>query len=148
MQLALSSCRKERTNRIDARSRMTNVKETQNSGYCDQSGNANIDFIRELHCSLIRVTSVDVAHRRCCWLWSLVCQRYESFTAPISELGPHAGLLFIYPTGVENAAAIVQSKQGTIERFANILTPLRDQIYKIRQDSVSIFYDLSGPLIA
>lgn len=36
---------------------------------------------------------------------------------------------------------------GAIERFANVLAPLRDQVFNIG-DSVSIFYDLTGPLIA
>lgn len=47
MELALSSCREDRTNRIDARSKMTKVNESQNSGYCDESANANISFIRK-----------------------------------------------------------------------------------------------------
>ena len=35
-----------------------------------------------------------------------------------------------------------------IQRFANILTLLRDEVYKIEGSAVSIFYDFDGPLVA
>lgn len=46
-----------------------------------------------------------------------------------------------------NPDAVIGTKSAVIERLANILTLLRDQVFKIG-DSVSIFYDLDGPLIA
>lgn len=49
--------------------------------------------------------------------------------------------------GIDNVSNFVDSRAAVIERFTNILTPLRDQVFKIG-DSISIFYDLDGPLIA
>ena len=56
-------------------------------------------------------------------------------------------LTMVLNTGVTSPDAIIGAKLAVIERFANILTLLRDQVFKIG-DSVSMFYDLDGPLIA
>lgn len=56
-------------------------------------------------------------------------------------------LTIFWDAGIANPDIVIGAKLAAIERFADILTLLRDQIFKIG-DSVSIFYDSDGPLIA
>jgi len=49
---------------------------------------------------------------------------------------------------ITNPHAIIEENLEVIQRFENILTLLRDKVYKIENSAVSIFYDFDGPLIA
>lgn len=59
----------------------------------------------------------------------------------------HQLIKYTFVKGIEKPDSVVEKKLGAIERFANVLAPLGDQVFNIG-DSVSIFYDLTGPLIA
>ncbi|KAF8307878.1 hypothetical protein DL93DRAFT_2064506 [Clavulina sp. PMI_390] len=71
----------------------------------------------------------------------------SSADADIRFIKQIAGYRVWLQNGLDNPSSLIESKTASIERFANILTPLRDQVFKIG-DSISIFYDVAGPLIA
>ncbi|KAF9506993.1 hypothetical protein BS47DRAFT_1366980 [Hydnum rufescens UP504] len=107
MQLALSSCREEKSDRVQNRSQMSVVKEANEGSYCDITGETDIFHAGDI----------------CGYKVYMAQKLYE-------------------------VPEVFKQKLAVLQRFSEVIDPLRDQVYRIPSRSVAIFYDLEGPLIA
>jgi len=66
----------------------------------------------------------------------------------ILHVGDIRGYKVYMAEGVSEASEVFKHKLAALQRFSEVVDPLRDQVYGVPIRSVAIFYDVEGPLIA